>query len=132
RPAPPHHNPRAVDGDGAGSRAGAGGPRRRARERRAAARGAAATPTDEFRSRDAPRDRYVPRRRELLAASCPAACGEPAVDPTRLLPAGLPRVHRRVAHLAAPGAWHVRWRPLTEGDPRRVRLPAAERARSPP
>src|SRR5207249_10472684 len=63
-----------------------------------------ALPIYELRPRDAPRDRDLPRGRELLATPCPPARGKPALDAPRLLPARLPRVHRRVAYLAAAGA----------------------------
>ena len=57
--------------------------------------------------------------------------GDAAVLPDRLLPRGLRLLHRRVAPDRAADRRHVRGRPLAQADARRLRLPAAERARQP-
>ena len=58
--------------------------------------------------------------------------GRAAVLPDRLLPEGLRLLHRRVPPDGAADRRHVRGRPLAQADARRLRLPAAERARQPP
>src|SRR4029079_13613259 len=50
-----------------------------------------------------------------------------SLDAARLLPAGLPHVHRRVAHQHPAGPRHVRRRPRAQGHPRRLRLPTPQR-----
>ena len=55
-----------------------------------------------------------------------------ALDPARLLPRRLPADGGRVAHQPAPGARHVRRRPLAQGHADRLRLPPALRSRQPP
>ena len=57
--------------------------------------------------------------------------GQPAVDPARLLPAGLAAGRRRVAHDDPAGRRHVQERPDAQGDPGRLRVPAAVGARQP-
>ena len=95
------------------------------------ARGGAAPPADDVRPRDAPRARLLLGRRELLAPPEPARAGQPAVDAARLLPARLAADRRRVAHDDPAGRRHVQERPDAEGDPRRLRVPAAVRAGQP-
>ena len=60
------------------------------------------------------------------------SAGRAAVLPDRLLPQGLRLLHRRVPPDRAADRRHVRGRPLAQADARRLRLPAAERARQPP
>ena len=55
----------------------------------------------------------------------PARARLPPVDAARLLPAGLAADRRRVAHDDPAGRRHVQERPDAQGDPRRLRLPAA-------
>ena len=57
--------------------------------------------------------------------------GEPPVDAARLLPAGLAARRRRVAHDDPAGRRHVQERPDAQGDPGRLRVPAAVGARQP-
>ena len=57
--------------------------------------------------------------------------GQPAVDAARLLPAGLAAGRRRVAHDDPAGRRHVQERPDAQGDPGRLRVPAAVGARQP-
>ena len=56
---------------------------------------------------------------------------EPPLDAARLLPARLAPRRGRVAHDHAPGRRHVQERPDAQGDPRRLRVPAAVGARQP-
>ena len=95
------------------------------------ARGGAAPPAHDVRPRDAARARLLLRRRELLAPPLPARGRLAAVDAARLLPAGLAADRRRVAHDDPPGRRHVQERPDPQGDPGRLRLPPAVRARQP-
>ena len=69
--------------------------------------------------------------RELLAAPLGPEGGRGAADAHRLLPAGLPHRHRRVAPDGAAAPGDVPRRPRAQGDAGRVRLPPAERARQP-
>ena len=57
--------------------------------------------------------------------------GLAAVDAARLLPAGLAAGRRRVAHDDPAGRRHVQERPDAQGDPGRLRVPAAVGARQP-
>ena len=57
--------------------------------------------------------------------------GSPAVDAAGLLPAGLAAGRGRVAHDDPAGRRHVQERPDPQGDPGRLRLPAAVRAGQP-
>ena len=86
---------------------------------------------DDVRPGDDARARVLHRDRELLAASLAPRGRLPAVDAARLLPAGLAARRRRVAHDDPPGRRHVQERPDAEGDPRRLRVPPAVRARQP-
>ena len=108
-----------------------GGARRRARGRGPRARGRTAPPADDVRPRDDARARLLHRHRELLAPPVPPRAGLPAVDAARLLPAGLAARRRRIAHDHPAGGRHVQERPDAQGDPRRLRVPAAVRARQP-
>ena len=110
-------------GDGAPGRADGG--------RGPGARGGAAPPADDVRPRDAARARLLLGRRELLAPPEPARARQPAVDAARLLPAGLAADRRRVAHDDPAGRRHVQERPDPQGDPRRLRVPAAVRPGQP-
>ena len=93
---------------------------------------ARAAPTaDDVRPRDAARARLLHRRRELLAPPGPARGRLAAVDPARLLPAGLAAGRRRVAHDDPAGRRHVQERPDAQGDPGRLRVPPAVGARQP-
>ncbi len=60
-----------------------------------------------------------------------AGTGIAPVDAARLLPAGLAPRRRRVAHDDPPGRGDVQERPDPQGDPRRLRVPAAVGARQP-
>ena len=106
-------------------------PRRPARGRGPRPRGRAAAPADDVRPRDDARARLLHRHRELLAPPVAPRGGVPAVDAARLLPAGLAARRRRVAHDDPAGRRHVQERPDAQGDPRRLRLPAAVGARQP-
>ena len=94
-------------------------------------RGRAAPPADDVRPRDDARARLLLRRRELLAPPRAARAGHAAVDAARLLPARLAAGRRRVAHDDPAGRRHVQERPDPQGDPRRLRVPAALGARQP-
>ena len=69
--------------------------------------------------------------RELLAPPVAARGRVPAVDAARLLPAGLAARRRRVAHVDSAGRRDVQERQDAQGDPRRLRVPAAVGARQP-
>ena len=69
--------------------------------------------------------------RELLADPRRPQPGAAPVLPDRLLPDGLRLLHRRVAPDGAADRRHVRGRPVAQAHARRLRLPAAERARQP-
>ena len=90
-----------------------------------------APPADDVRPRDDARARLLLRRRELLAPPVAARGRLAAVDAARLLPAGLAARRRRVAHDDPAGRRHVQERPDAQGDPRRLRVPAAVGARQP-
>ena len=92
---------------------------------------AAAQAAHDVRPGDAAGDGLLRRRRELLDAPLAPTPGRAALDADGLLPGRLPAVRRRVAHLAAAGARHVRRRPIPQGRAGRARLPAALRARQP-
>ena len=92
-----------------------------------AARGAAAADAHDVRRRDDAPGRLLLRHRELLDAH-----GRPhprlgAQLPARLLPRGLPPRRRRVPRRGAADRRHVRGRHVPQAQPRRPRLPAAER-----
>ena len=108
-----------------------GGAGRRARGRGARPGGRPTAPAHDVRPRDAARARLLHRRRELLAPPLPARGRLAAVDPARLLPAGLAPGRRRVAHDHPAGRRHVQERPDPQGDPGRLRVPAAVGARQP-
>ncbi len=95
------------------------------------ARGRPTPPADDVRPRDDARARLLHRDRELLAPPVATRAGQPPVDPARLLPAGLAARRRRVAHDDPAGRRHVQERPDAQGDPGRLRVPAAVRARQP-
>ncbi len=86
---------------------------------------------DELRHRDDARDRDVRRDRELLAAPLGARRRRAAGVSVRLFPGGLPRRRRREPRDAAADPRDVQWRPRAQADARRLRIPAAERARQP-
>ncbi len=69
--------------------------------------------------------------RELQPAPLAARARVAAVDAARLLPAGLAAHRGRVAHDDPAGRGHVQERPHAQGDPGRLRLPAAVGARQP-
>ena len=108
-----------------------GGAGRRARGRGPGARGRAAAPADDVRPRDDARARLLHRHRELLAPPVAPRGRLAAVDAARLLPAGLAARRRRVAHDDPAGRRHVQERPDAQGDPGRLRVPAAVGARQP-
>ena len=91
----------------------------------------AAAPAHDVRPGDAARARLLLGRRELLAPPRPARGRVAAVDAARLLPAGLAAGRRRVAHDDPAGRRHVQERPDPQGDPGRLRVPAAVGARQP-
>ena len=119
----------ARDGDdrrragGAAGGPGGGGPR---------ARGGAAPPADDVRPRDDARARLLHRDRELLAPPLGSRARQPALDAARLLPAGLAAGRGRIPHVDPAGGGHVQERPDPQGDPGRLRVPPAVRARQPP
>ena len=78
------HAARAHDAGDRGDQGRADRAARRARRRGPRARGAAAAPADDVRSRDDQGDRLLPRHRELLAASVRAARRRAAADAARL------------------------------------------------
>ena len=108
-----------------------GGARRPDGGRGPGARGGAPPPADDLRPRDAPRARLLLGRRELLPPPVAARARQPAVDAARLLPAGLAADRRRVAHDDPAGRRHVQERPDAQGDPGRLRVPAAVRPGQP-
>ena len=71
------------------------------------------------------------RDRELLAPPRRPRGRLTAVDPDRLLPDRLPADRGREPHLGPAGARHVQERSDPQGDPGRLRLPAAIGARQP-
>ena len=104
----------------------------RARGRGPGARGRAAPPADDVRPRDDARARLLHRHRELLAP--PVAARGRARRPWTLLdyfpPDWLLVVDE--SHMTDPaGRRHVQERPDAQGDPRRLRVPAAVGARQP-
>ena len=109
-----------------------GAARRRARGRGPGARGRPSPPAHDVRPRDDARAGLLHRDRELFAPPVTARGRLPAVDAARLLPAGLAAGRRRVAHDDPAGRRHVQERPDAQGDPGRLRLPAAVGARQPP
>ena len=94
-------------------------------------RGGAAEAADPVRPRDDARGRLLLRDRELLAPSRRPRGGRAAVDADRLLPDRLPAGRRREPHHDPAGPRHVQERPDPQGDPRRLRLPAAIGPRQP-
>ena len=104
---------------------------RRARGRGQAARVPPPAPAHAVRHGDAARARVLLGDRELLADPRRPQARRPAVLPARLLPRRLRLLHRRVPPDGAADRRHVRGRPLAQADARRLRLPAAERARQP-
>ena len=75
---------------------------------------------------------FCSRDRELLADPRRPPARRPPVLPARLLPRRLRLLHRRVPPDGPADRRHVRGRPLAQADARRLRVPAAERARQPP
>ncbi len=115
---------------------GARDPRHRGRARGAAgdvreagqaARGAAPADAHDLRRRDDASGRLLLGHRELLDAHGRPRPGLGAELPARLLPRGLPPRRRRVPRRRAPDRRHVRGRHVAQAQPRRPRLPAAER-----
>ena len=106
--------------------------RRGARGGGQAARGAPPAPAHAVRHGDAARGRLLLGHRELLADPRRSSARRAPLLPDRLLPARLRLLHRRVPPDDPADRRHVRGRPLAQADARRLRLPAAERARQPP
>ncbi len=94
-------------------------------------RGGPAPPADHLRPRDDARAGLLLRGRELQPSPRPARGRLPAVDPARLLPAGLAARRRREPHVDPPGRGDVQERPDPQGDPRRFRVPSPLRPRQP-
>ena len=120
------HQARRRDDQGRAGRAP-----RRPRARGQAARSAAAAPADDVRPRDDPRDRLLPRHRELLAAPDGPRAGRAAADAARLPARGRRDRRRREPPDRAAGPRDVRRRPVAQGSAGVVRLPAAVGARQP-
>ena len=95
------------------------------------ARGAPDPAAHRVRHGDDAGARLLQRHRELLAHPRRPSCRLGAAHAARLLPVGLRRLRRRVAPDRAADRRHVRGRPIAQADPRRLRLPTAERARQP-
>ena len=95
--------------------------------RRQAARGAAPAPADDVRPRDDPRDRLLPRHRELLAAPDRPRAGRAAADAARLPAEGRDHRRRREPPDRAAGARHVRRRPVAQGGAGRPTASACRR-----
>ena len=93
--------------------------------RRPRARGRSAQAAHRFRPGDDARGRLLLGDRELQPPPGRARGRQPAVDPDRLLPDGLPAGRRREPHQRAAGARHVQERSDPQGDPGRLWLPAA-------
>ena len=104
---------------------------RRAREPGQAARVPPPAPAHPVRHGDAARAGLLLGDRELLADPRRPQRRRPAVLPARLLPRRLRLLHRRVAPDRPADRRHARGRPLAQADARRLRVPAAERARQP-
>ena len=104
---------------------------RQARVGGTAARGAAAAPADDVRSRDDPRDRLLPRHRELRAAPDRPRAGRAAADAARLPAEGRADHRRREPSDGAADPRDVSRRPIAQGSARRLRLPPAVGARQP-
>ena len=104
---------------------------REVRGRRAHARGAPDPAAHRVRPRDDEGARVLLRDRELLARARGPVARLAPVHAHRLLPRRLRRLRRRVAPDGAADRRHVRGRPLAQADARRLRLPAALRARQP-
>ena len=128
---PLRHAGRQAEGSDRRHRGRDGGPGRRARGGGPRARGSPSAAAHDVRPGDAARARLLLRCRELLAPPGAARGGLAAVDPARLLPAGLAAGRRRVAHDHPAGRRHVQERPHAQGDPRRLRVPPAVGARQP-
>ena len=109
----------------------AGRATRRARVGGQDARGTPAAPAHRVRHGDDARARLLQRHRELLADPRRPRTGHPAVHAARLLPRRLPGRRRRVAPDDPADRRHARGRPLAQVVARRLRLPAAVRARQP-
>ena len=93
--------------------------------------GRAPAPAHHLRPGDDARAGLLLGHRELLAPPRRPRGRLAAVDAARLLPARLAAGRRREPHDHPPGRGHVQERPDPQGDPGRVRLPAAVRARQP-
>ena len=96
-----------------------------------APRGAAPSSADDVRPRDDQGDRLLPRDRELRAPPDRAHARRAAADAARLPARGRAGDRRREPPDRAAGPRHVCRRPLAQGSPGRVRLPAAVGARQP-
>ena len=95
------------------------------------ARSAAARAADPVRPGDAPRDRVLPRHRELLPApGRPAGGGDPG-DPDRLPAQGRAGGDRREPRGRAAAPRDAPRRSVAQGGARRVRVPAAVGVRQP-
>ncbi len=94
-------------------------------------RGPPPAPAHDVRSRDDEGDRILPRHRELRPAPDRAGAWRAAADPARLPAGGRPRRRRRKPPVRPAGPRDVLRRPLAQGSPRRLRLPAAVGARQP-
>ncbi len=109
---PLRRRPRASGARGQRHREGARRAPHGAGEAGQAAGGPAAAHADHLRHRDAPPDRLLLRRGELLDALRRPLPGLPAQHPAGLLPGRLPARHRRVARHRAADRRHVRGRRL--------------------
>ena len=96
-----------------------------------AARGAAARAAHALRPRDDARDGLLPGIENYSRHLDGREARRAALHAARLLPRGLPAGHRREPRHRAADRRHVPRRPRPQGDPGRVRLPPALRARQP-
>ena len=88
-------------------------------------RGRPAAPADDLRPGDDARARATARASRTTPGTSRGGRPEPAVDAARLLPAGLAARRRREPYVDPAGRRHVQERPDPQGDPRRLRVPAA-------
>ena len=122
---------RQAEGGHRQHREGDGGARRGAQRQGHDPRGGAAAAAHHLRPRDDARARLLLGHRELLAPPRRPRGRVPAVDAARLLPARLAAGRRREPHDHPADGRHVQERPDAQGDPGRLRLPAAVGARQP-